>query len=65
MIGNTYYLNSGDWVESLTTIVETNDREFKVINFNELKNDVEKMSRENVQKYVSKRSLRTERVFSN
>jgi len=36
-----------------------------VRNFNELKNDVEKMRRENVQKYVSKRSLRTERVFSN
>ena len=65
MIGNTHYLNSGDWVESLTAIVETNDREFKVINFNELKNDVEKMRRENVQKYVSKRSLRTARVFSN
>ena len=58
-------MNSGDWVESLTAIVETNDREFKVINFNELKNDVEKMRRENVQKYVSKRSLRTARVFSN
>jgi hypothetical protein len=36
-----------------------------VRNFNELKNDVEKMRRENVQKYVSKRSLRTERVFLN
>lgn len=38
-IGDTHYLNSGDWVESLTAIVETTDREFKLISFDEFERE--------------------------
>jgi len=34
MIGNIHYLNSGDWVESLTAIVEHHDGRFELIDFN-------------------------------
>jgi hypothetical protein len=30
-----HYLNSGDWVETLSAIVETEDHEWKVINYQE------------------------------
>jgi UDP-2,3-diacylglucosamine pyrophosphatase LpxH len=33
MIGNIHYLNSGDWVESLTAIVEHYDGRFELIDF--------------------------------
>ena len=33
MIGDIHYLNSGDWVESLTAIVEHHDGRFELINF--------------------------------
>jgi UDP-2,3-diacylglucosamine pyrophosphatase LpxH len=33
MIGDVHYLNSGDWVESLTAIVEHWDGRYEVINF--------------------------------
>jgi hypothetical protein len=33
MIGDIHYLNSGDWVESLTGIVEHHDGRFEVIDF--------------------------------
>lgn len=33
MIGNIHYLNSGDWVESLTALVETYDHEWKIIRY--------------------------------
>ncbi|MGZ0654317.1 UDP-2,3-diacylglucosamine diphosphatase [Coraliomargarita sp. W4R53] len=35
MIGNTHYLNSGDWVESLTALVEYDDGRFEVIGYPE------------------------------
>jgi UDP-2,3-diacylglucosamine pyrophosphatase LpxH len=35
MIDGIHYLNSGDWVESLTALVETNEGEWKVIYFEE------------------------------
>ncbi|WPJ95279.1 UDP-2,3-diacylglucosamine diphosphatase [Coraliomargarita algicola] len=35
MIGNTHYLNSGDWVESLTALVEYEDGRFEVIGYPE------------------------------
>jgi UDP-2,3-diacylglucosamine pyrophosphatase LpxH len=34
-IGSTHYLNSGDWVESLTAIVEHEDGEFEVITYDQ------------------------------
>jgi UDP-2,3-diacylglucosamine pyrophosphatase LpxH len=33
MMGDIHYLNSGDWVESLTGIVEHYDGKFEIINF--------------------------------
>jgi hypothetical protein len=33
MIGDVHYLNSGDWVESLTGIVEHHDGRFELITF--------------------------------
>lgn len=33
LVGDTHYLNSGDWVESLTAIVENLDGSFEVINY--------------------------------
>ncbi len=35
MIGDVHYLNSGDWVESLTALVEHFDGRFELINFKE------------------------------
>lgn len=35
MIGNIHYLNSGDWIESLTAIVEHLDGQFELIGFTE------------------------------
>jgi UDP-2,3-diacylglucosamine pyrophosphatase LpxH len=37
MIGDIHYLNSGDWVESLTAIVEHFDGRFELIEFSEFK----------------------------
>ena len=37
MIGDIHYLNSGDWVESLTAIVEHYDGRFELIDFAEFK----------------------------
>ena len=33
MIGNIHYLNSGDWVESLTAVIEHHDGRFELISF--------------------------------
>lgn len=35
MYGDVHYLNSGDWVESLTAVVEHLDRSFEVISYND------------------------------
>jgi UDP-2,3-diacylglucosamine pyrophosphatase LpxH len=37
MIGDIHYLNSGDWVESLTAIVEHYDGRFELVDFAEFK----------------------------
>ena len=34
-IDDVHYLNSGDWVESMTAIVETTGREMKLISYEE------------------------------
>ena len=34
-VGDTHYLNSGDWVESLTAVVEHLDRSFEVVTYEE------------------------------
>lgn len=34
-IGKTHYLNSGDWVESLTALVETHEGQWKIIRYND------------------------------
>ena len=33
MLGDIHYLNSGDWVESLTALVEHFDGRFELVNF--------------------------------
>ena len=35
MIGDIHYLNSGDWVESLTAIVEHHDGRFELVTYKE------------------------------
>jgi hypothetical protein len=35
MIEDVHYLNSGDWVESMTAIVEHLDRTFEVLNYHQ------------------------------
>lgn len=35
MIGDIHYLNSGDWVESLTALVEYDNGEFEIFNYKE------------------------------
>ena len=35
MIGDVHYLNSGDWVESLSALVEHHDGRFEVIRYDE------------------------------
>ncbi len=40
MIGDIHYLNSGDWVESLTALVETFEGEWKIIHYTEWLNEL-------------------------
>lgn len=39
MIGETLYLNSGDWVESLSALVETTDGEWKLLNYSDMESE--------------------------
>ncbi len=39
MMGDVHYLNSGDWVESLTAIVEHHDGRFELIDFAEFRKE--------------------------
>ncbi len=39
MLGRVHYLNSGDWVESLTAIVEHDDGRFELINYTDFIRD--------------------------
>jgi UDP-2,3-diacylglucosamine pyrophosphatase LpxH len=41
MIGDVHYLNSGDWVESLTALAETMDGTWKVIEYRDWANEYE------------------------
>ena len=61
-VGDTHYLNSGDWVESLTAIVETTEREFKLITFDEFEEDVKKMRLEAAQKFGEERQARRQEL---
>jgi hypothetical protein len=40
MIGDVRYLNSGDWVESNTCIVETMDRKLNLLTYNKFLKDL-------------------------
>jgi UDP-2,3-diacylglucosamine pyrophosphatase LpxH len=33
MLGDVHYLNSGDWVESLTAVVEHHDGRYELLSF--------------------------------
>ncbi|MDE0769485.1 MAG: UDP-2,3-diacylglucosamine diphosphatase [Opitutaceae bacterium] len=39
MMGDIHYLNSGDWVESLSAIVETDDGRFELVDFKNFERD--------------------------
>lgn len=41
IIGDVHYLNSGDWVESLTAIVEKEPGEFSIVSYEEFKQEQE------------------------
>ena len=38
-INNTLYLNSGDWVENLTALVETHEGEWKIVYYSEIEKE--------------------------
>ncbi len=42
-VGQIHYLNSGDWVESLTAIGETDEGVFELIRFSEFQQRIENM----------------------
>ena len=39
-INNTLYLNSGDWVENLTALVETHEGEWKIVYYSEIEKEI-------------------------
>jgi UDP-2,3-diacylglucosamine pyrophosphatase LpxH len=43
-IGRVHYLNSGDWVESLTALVEHFDGTFEIVTYNEFRHRLEAMA---------------------
>ncbi|MEM7792530.1 MAG: UDP-2,3-diacylglucosamine diphosphatase [Verrucomicrobiota bacterium] len=45
MVGDIHYLNSGDWVESLTALVEYEDGNFEVFNYKEFCKRLDEKSR--------------------
>lgn len=45
MIGDIHYLNSGDWVESMTALVEHHDGRFEVFNYKEFCQRLEEKER--------------------
>lgn len=45
MVGNIHYLNSGDWVESLTAIVEDRDGGYEVLHYKEFCKRLEEKAR--------------------
>ncbi|MFN5307655.1 MAG: UDP-2,3-diacylglucosamine diphosphatase [Bacteroidota bacterium] len=54
MLGDIHYLNSGDWVESLTALAETHDHHWRIITYSEsvmskskLKEEIENLLTEN------------------
>ncbi|MGC6455867.1 MAG: UDP-2,3-diacylglucosamine diphosphatase [Coraliomargaritaceae bacterium] len=56
MIGGVHYLNSGDWVESLTALVEHHDGRFEVIQYKEFCRRLE----EKEQKRIEKRNMKNQ-----
>jgi UDP-2,3-diacylglucosamine pyrophosphatase LpxH len=45
MIGDIHYLNSGDWVETLSALVETTDGEWQLIYYNKWLEDVSRFNK--------------------
>ncbi len=57
-VGDVHYLNSGDWVESLTAVVETTSREFQLITFDQFERDVREMRLNAAKRYGEERRSR-------
>lgn len=41
MIDGIHYLNSGDWVESLSALIEDNDGNWEILNYSDIKDNLE------------------------
>jgi UDP-2,3-diacylglucosamine pyrophosphatase LpxH len=52
-IGETHYLNSGDWVESLTALVEYDDGRFEVFDYKEFCRRLEEKTRQRALKKLA------------
>lgn len=50
MVGDIHYLNSGDWVESLTAIVEYDDGRFEIIDYKTFCERLEEKTRERAER---------------
>ncbi len=59
-VGEVHYLNSGDWVESLTAIVETTEREFKLITFKEFEDQVQALRHSAAERFKAERAKRAD-----
>ncbi|WP_199221047.1 UDP-2,3-diacylglucosamine diphosphatase [Coraliomargarita sinensis] len=60
MVGDIHYINSGDWVESLTAIVEYEDGRHEVIQYKEFCERLEKKARLKAEKKARAKSAKLE-----
>lgn len=56
MVGDIHYLNSGDWVESLTALVEYDDGSFEVLAYKDFCERLEAKARRKAEKKANKAS---------
>lgn len=56
MIGDIHYLNSGDWVESLTALVEYHDGSFEVIDYKDFCQRLEEKAQRKAEKKATKQT---------
>lgn len=64
MIGNIHYLNSGDWVESMTALVETEEGEWRIIYYADWVKERTELKGEEVSERLSTESIPKESFIS-
>ena len=57
MVGDVHYLNCGDWVESLTALVEHEDGTFEILGYTEFKKRLEEKAHQKALKKLQKGKL--------